>query len=296
MRIIVCIKQICHTYARTGMDPEKNFLAPEDKICRVNPYDEAAMELALRIKELQGVGEIIILTLGPMIADAEIRRCLALGADHLYQIDRDGFRDPWHKSGLLARAARDLEADLVLCGKESLDNQNGQVGAFMAHHLGMPFVSAITDLTIAEDKRSAKARRRAGRGVREVIEAPLPAVFSVDLGSHEPSLPTYPDKKRARSFPIRKICYREEMAPPKIVFTRSFPARPRPKKISAPDYRLEAYDRIQQLLSGSRVEKKGVMLRGNPEQQVEEIISFLRGHGFFLNQKKQPKRDRKFGK
>lgn len=285
MRIVVCVKQICHTYARTGMDPEQNYLAPEDSIYRVNPYDEVAMELALLIKELLGGGEIIILTMGPIIAEAELRRCLAMGADQLYQIDMDGKMDPWSKSVFLARAIKDMEANLILCGKESLDNQSGQIGALMAHHLRMPFVSAITDLTILKNRRSANARRSAGRGVREIIECPLPAVFSVDLGLKEPRLPTYPDKKRAQSLPIQRLSYGEEMAPPKIVSTRIFPPRPRPKKIPAPDSRLEAYDRIQQLLSGSRVEKKGVMLRGNPEQQVEGIISFLQEHGFLESKK-----------
>lgn len=294
MRIIVCVKQICHTYARTGMDPEQNFLAPEDKIYRVNPYDEVAMELALRLKEFLGGGEIIILTLGPIIAEAELRRCLAMGADHLYQIDMNGRMDPWRKSGLLARAIKDMEADLILCGRESLDNQNGQVGAFIAHYLGMPFVSAITDLTILEDKRSTKVKRSAGRGVREVIECSLPAVFSVDLGLHEPRLPAYEEKKQAQSLPIQKLNYPEDMTTPKIISAKIFPPRPRPKKVSTPDSRLEAYDRIQQLLIGSRVERKGVILRGSPESQVEGIISFLQEHDF-LQSKKQQKRNRHHG-
>lgn len=288
MRIIVCVKQICYTYARTGKEPEQNYLAPEDSIYRVNPYDEVAIELALITKELLGGGEIIILTLGPIIAEAELRRCLAMGADHLYQIDMDGKMDAWSKSVFLARAIKAMKADLILCGKESMDNQSGQIAAIIAYHLKMPFVSAITDLTISGDKRSAKARRSAGRGVREIIECPLPAVFSVDLGLKESRLPTYPDKKRAQVFPIQNLNYRREIVPPKIISTRIFPPRPRPKMVPAPASRLEAYDRIQQLLSGSRVEKKGVMLRGNPEQQVEEIISFLQEHGFL-----EPKRPAK---
>ncbi|MDY7035634.1 MAG: electron transfer flavoprotein subunit beta/FixA family protein [Thermodesulfobacteriota bacterium] len=280
MRIIICIKQICYTYTRTGTDPAENFLAPEDKIYRVNPYDEAAMELALRTKEISGQGEIIALTMGPMIAMSELRRCLAMGADHLFHIDRDSGMDPWLKSLVLARAIKEKEANLILCGKESLDNQSGQVGAFMAHHLGMPFVSAITDLTVLKDKHSARIVRSAGRGMREVIESPLPAVFSVDLGLHEPRLPTYEDKKKAWSIPIQKLNHVEDGAGPKIKTRRVFQARPRPKKVPAPDSRLDPYDRIQQLLMGSRVQKKGVMLEGSPESQVEEIISFLQRNGF----------------
>jgi len=287
MRIIVCVKQIRHTYARTGMDPEKHFLAPEDRIYRINPYDEVAIELALRTKEHMGAGEIIILTLGPLIAEAELRRCLAMGADDLYQIDTAAEMDSWSKSRVLARAIKDAQGDLVLCGKESLDNQSGQTGAFMSQHLAVPFVSAITDLTVLEERRSATLQRKAGRGVREVIECPLPAVFSVDLGPIEPRIPTYSDKKQARSFPIRKLSYDNELKPPKIVSTKTFPPSPRPKKVPAPDNTLEAFYRIQELLIGSRIQKSGEMLRGNPESQVEGIIAFLQKHGFLESGKAQ---------
>ena len=287
MRIIVCVKQICHIYARTGMDPGQSFVAPEDRIYRINPYDEAAVEAAVRIKELLGEGEISILILGPIICEAELRRCLAMGADHLYQIDMNDKMDPWRKSGLLASAVKKLEADLVFCGKESMDNQNGQVGAFIAHRLGMPFVSSITDCMILKDKSSASVRRRAGRGRREVVECPLPAVFSADLRFDEIPLPAYVDKKRARTLPIQKLVCGEEVVCAKTISARIFPPRPRPKRVTAPDSRLESYDRIQQLLSGSRVEKKGLMLRGSPESQTEGIISFLKEHGFLETEKRR---------
>jgi electron transfer flavoprotein beta subunit len=280
MRIIICVKQICHTYARTGMDPEKQFLAPEDRIYRINPYDEVAIELALRTKERLGAGKIIILTLGPLIAEAELRRCLAMGADDLYHIDTAEEMDSWSKSRVLARAIRDTQGDLVLCGKESLDNQSGQTGAFISQHLAMPFVSAITDLTVLEKRCSATVQRKAGRGVREVIDCPLPAVFSVDLGPVEPRIPTYSDKKQAWLFPIRKLSYENELKPPKIISTKTFPARPRPKKVPTPVSTLEAYYRIQELLIGSRIQKSGEILRGDPKSQVERIIAFLQEHGF----------------
>jgi electron transfer flavoprotein beta subunit len=198
--------------------------------------------------------------------------------------------DPWRKSELLGRAAKDMGADLVLCGKESLDNQNGQVGAFIAHHLGMPFVSAILGLTIVKNRGLAKVRRSAGRGVREVVECSLPAIFSVDFGFYEPRLPTYEAKKQAQSLPIRKLSYTEEATTHKTISTRIFPPRPRPKKIPSPDSRLEAYDRIRQLLMGSRIEKKGALLKGSPESQAEGIISILQEHGF-IESKKVPKKE-----
>ena len=280
MKIVVSVKQICHIYARSGMDREHNFLTPRDRIYRVNPYDEVAMELAVHLKDSLSDGEIIVVTLGSMIAESEFRRCAAMGADHLYRIDGDDTMDPWSKSVCLARAIKDMDPDLILCGKESLDNRNGQVGAYLAYHLGMPFVSGIMDVSIENNRASAMAQRKAGRGIRELMECPLPAVLSVDLGGHEPRLPSWEDKKRARSMPIRVLRYPDGIPTSKTVSKKSFPPRPRPKRVPAPDCRLPAFYRIEQLLAGSRVEKKGEILTGRPESQAEGIISFLQRHGF----------------
>ena len=285
MRIVVCVKQISHAYTRTGMNPERDFLGPEDEVFRVNPYDELAVAVALRIKDLVGEGEINVLTLGPIIAEKELRRCMAMGADHLYQIDITGRVDTWQKSLFLARAIKEIGADLVLCGKESIDSRNGQVGAFVARHLGVPFVSCIRDVWISSGKGSLEVQRSAGRGIREVIECPLPAVFSVDSGAIEPPFPTYEDKKQSQNLPVQRIIYDKDTVIPQSICTKTFPPRPRPKKAPAPDPRLDAFNRIGQLLTGSRVEKKGEMLRGSPESQVEGIISFLEGHGFLKPKK-----------
>ena len=288
MRIIVCVKQIHHIYARTGLNPEQYFLTDEDSIYRINPYDEAALELALQVKERRDDVEIILLTLGPIIAETELRRCLALGADDIYRIEMEEELDSWFKSKLLVRATKDIGADLVLCGKESLDKQNGQVGALMAHRLDMPFLSAVLDLTI-RDNGTVETRRAADRGVREVIECPLPAVLTVDLGSHEPRLPIYEDKKRTRSMEIKRLSYPNEIPTNKTMSNRVFPPRPRPKKTPAPDSKSEAFYRVEQLLAGSSIQKKGIILDGNPESQVQGIISYLEEHGFLESNKGQKK-------
>lgn len=280
MKAIVCIKQILHTYARTGISPGRNFLAPEDQVALINPCDELALAMALRFRERLGKCEIVLLSLGPVIADKGLRRCLAMGADCLYQIDVTGHMDPWCKSVFLARAIERMGADLVLCGKESLDTRNGQIGAFVAHHLGLPFVSSIRDISFAQNKSSVEIQRSAGRGVREIIKCALPAVFSVDTGALEIPFPSYKDKKLSQLLPVQKIIFDEEMVRPKTVARMVFPARPRPKKTPPPDSRLPAYDRIEQLLSGTRIEKRGQMVGGSPEDQVEQIVSFLQEHGF----------------
>jgi len=289
MKIIVCAKQIRHTYARTGVSPESHFISPEDGVYRVNPHDEAALELALRLKDECENITVTLLTLGPMIAQNEIQRCLATGADDLYQIkvngqstlDRDPLDqpDPWVKSDLMARAVRELRGDLVLCGKESLDKSSGQLGALLAHRLDLPFVSAITNVSMDESIGTLQAQRSAGRGVREVIECRPPAVFSVDLGP-DLRLPKFAQRQWAKTYTPRQLDYGADVDAPKIVCTHRFQPRPRPKIVSAPDSRLHAYERIMQLLSGSKVEKKGEILTGSPESQVEGIIAFLKANGF----------------
>ena len=289
MKIIVCAKQIRHTYARTGKSPESDYIGPEDGIYRVNPYDEAALELALRLNDEDDNITVTLLTLGPMIAEEEMRRCLATGADNLYQInvhaspssDSDPLNqpDPWVKSDLMARAVKELNGDLILCGKESLDKGSGQVGALLAHRLDLPFVSAITDLSMADNGGMLKVQRSAGRGVREIIECRLPAVFSVDLGP-DLRLPKFVGRPWAETYNPRQLDYGADVAAPKLVCTRRYQPRPRPKLVNAPDSRQHAYERIMQLLTGSTVEKKGEMLTGNPESQVEGIIAFLKTNGF----------------
>ena len=294
MKIIVCAKQIRHTYARTGISPESHFICPEDGVYRVNPHDEAALELALRLKDETENITVTLLTLGPMIAEHEMRRCLATGADNLYQINVHGQPpsdsdpldqpDPWVKSDLMARAVKELKGDLVLCGKESLDKGSGQVGALLAHRLDLPFVSAITDLSMHTTGGTLQVQRSAGRGVREIIECRLPAVLSVNLGP-ELRLPEFARRQWAKAYAPRQLDYGADVDAPKIVCTRRFQPRPRPKMVAAPDSRQHAYERIMQLLTGSKVEKKGEILTGSIESQVGGIISFLKAHGFLETSK-----------
>ncbi|MCA1795222.1 MAG: hypothetical protein LC660_15375 [Desulfobacteraceae bacterium] len=195
--------------------------------------------------------------------------------------DTDPFSqpDPWVKANLISQAAKSLEADLVLCGKESLDRASGQVGALVAGQLDWPFVSAITDLSFDKETRLVSVLRSAGRGVREMIECPLPAVFSVELGA-ELRLPTIEKRKLADACDIRTPDITPETIPGKIICQDIFQPKPRPRLIQTPDSSLNAFDRILQLLAGSRIEKKGELLTGSTTSQVEGIIRFLKNNEF----------------
>jgi electron transfer flavoprotein beta subunit len=289
MRIVVCVKQIAHTYARTGMDPDQYYLSPEDQVFRINPCDELAMGMALHAKKLTGKGKIFLLTLGPIVAGEALLRCMALGADHLCQVEMEDKIDPWQKSVFLSQTIRNLKADLVFCGKESLDTRNGQMGAFLAHHLTLPFVSCVRSIKQLKKSGPSQVERNAGRGTREIVECPLPAVFSVDPGAGFSPMPTWKEKRRAGSLPVRKYLYNKDSVVPKVVAVKTFAPRPRPKPVTPPNSRVQAFERVQQLLTGSLVEKKGEMLAGNLHSQVEGIVDFLKNNRFLPSNKEKNK-------
>ena len=292
MNIIVCLKPIRQIYARTSNDVSENFLAVEDEIHRINPYDESALELALKVKEAQPSSKITVVTLGPIIADNELNRSLAFGVDSFIQIDTRlpaDEMDSRQKAEYLARAVKEIGADLILCGKESLDRRNGQLAAFLAHRLELPFVSAILELEIDNYLIQAKVTRKIGGGRREVYACDLPALFSVDIASTPLPMPTAQAKSRAMQLPMQVLNYSDQVIQRQSEFIRVFPPKPRPKKVKAPDSQSPAFKRIRQLLEGFHVEKKGTLLTGSPESQADAIISFLQERGLIGLANEHPK-------
>ena len=287
MKVVVCVKQIHHVYARTGRDPKTHFIADEDRVDIVNPYDELAVEEAIRIKEKLGRGEVILVTLGDLFAEKSLKRCLAMGADRLIQVNDSSFGklDAWGSSVVLARAIRRLDPDLVLCGKEALDENSGQVGATIADLLGLPYVSSVVKLDLSFDEKKARVHRALGKGDKEVVESDMPALFSVDKGLNEPRYPALPNLLRALDQKVE--CWDRELLgvqmsdlqPMTEVVGIHYP-RPRPKKIAPPDSQLDGFERVLSLLSGSRTEKKGNVLEGSPETMASEIVRFLIENGF----------------
>ncbi len=280
MRIIVCIKQIQHVFGKSGRDDTTNFISHHDEISCINPLDIAALELALGVKDSEKEAEVILLTLGPLTAESDLRRCFAMGADVLCRIDNSDRMDGWTKSLLLADGMKKLKADLVFCGEKSMDSGSGQTGPFLAAHLGLPFISRVMDIIVSESGQPVRVERNCGRGKREIVESGLPAVFSAAAGSKIPRYPSLENKRRLSQEPIRNLSVRQQTTAPKVISTRIFSARPRPKQVVPPDSSLPALKRIEQLLRGSNVEKRGEMVKGTPEQQVERIISFLQEKDF----------------
>lgn len=187
MNIIVCAKQVPDTETRIKIAADKKSIETADINWILNPYDEYAVEEALQIKEKQGEGKVTILTLGPERSVAAIRSALAMGADDAILIKTgDEHHDSLSTAKALVEVLKDMEFDLLLFGKQAVDDDNLQVGPMVAELLGLPCATAITELELQDGKAVVK---REVEGGAEVLETSLPAVFSADKGLNEPRYP-----------------------------------------------------------------------------------------------------------
>ena len=192
MNMIVCVKQVLDPEAPPAsfkVDPSTNKVVPPPGVPPViSPFDEQAVEAALRIKDVQG-GKITILSLGTNLLREVVKRPLAMGADELILLEDDAFADSdsWSTAYALAMAIKKVgEYDLIFCGRQAADWDAGQVGSGIAEILGLPSITVAQKIDITDGK--AKVERVTADGY-EVIEVSLPALITV---SNELGEPRYP--------------------------------------------------------------------------------------------------------
>jgi len=279
MKIIVCIKQVAQVYVQNAYDPETRGLVTDGLVYILNPYDEVAVEEALRHKERAGDGEVTVVTVGPERSADALRWCFAMGADEAIHVLSDGeeFTTPWTTAYILADCIGGMEYDMLLFGRKAIDDEMGQVGTLVAELLELPVVTAVVDVSIPDADR-AEVQRTVGRGNREKVTCPIPAVFTVDTKLNRPRYPTFPSRKAARAKPIQRI----EMASlsplpahPGIDVVRLAPPKLRPKRILTPDSSLSPAERMRFVMTGGLGTKKGGSTSGDPEQIASDILDFL---------------------
>jgi electron transfer flavoprotein beta subunit len=203
VNILVCMKQVPDTETKIQINAEGSGILTEGIKYVMNPYDEFAVEEALRIKEKLG-GTVTIVSMGPARATEAIRTALAMGADKGVHLNDPAFEgaDSYATAKALAAAIKTLPHDVILGGKQAVDNDNAQVYAALAELLGIPHVSVVTKLEIGADGKSATAEREVEGGAKEVIQASLPALFAAQKGLNEPRYASLPGIMKAKKKPI----------------------------------------------------------------------------------------------
>ena len=181
---VVCIKQVPDTETRVKVAADGKTLDPAGVTMILNPYDEFAVEQALRVKEGGAGGEVVVISLGPAAVQATLRNALAMGADRALHLKSDvPAPDALAVAGALAAAIRPLGPQIVWLGRQAVDDDGAQVGPMLATLLGWPGVSAVAKFELAGN--AARVEREI-EGGRELIDVPLPAVLTTDKGLNEP--------------------------------------------------------------------------------------------------------------
>jgi electron transfer flavoprotein beta subunit len=200
MKIAVCVKRVPDSETRVKISSDGKSLDEAGVKFVLNPYDEFAIEEALRRKEKAGAGEVVIVSLGPAAAQETIRTALAMGADRgvLLQVDKIP-ADPYETAKVIAAELQVGTWDLILFGRMAIDDYNHQVGPLVAELLELPCVTAVAHLDI--DGTKGVAEREIEGGI-EVVDFSLPAVLTTDKGLNEPRYPALKGIMAAKKKPL----------------------------------------------------------------------------------------------
>jgi electron transfer flavoprotein beta subunit len=185
MKIIVCVKQVPDTEARIRISPEGAGILEADLNWIVSPYDEFAIEEALRIKEAKG-GEVVLVSMGPDRAQSALRSGLAMGADSAVHLKDPAFdaTDTLGTARALAAAIKTLAPfDLVLAGQQGVGGDHSQIPGLLAEMLDLPQVTMAVKVELGDGKAVVT---RETEGAHETWETALPAVISAQKGLNEP--------------------------------------------------------------------------------------------------------------
>ena len=201
MKIIVVIKRVPDTETQVRIGGDGKTIDPSGVVYVMNPYDEYAVEEAIRLKEKFG-GEITIICVGPEEATKEIRTAIAMGCDTGVLLkDQAGRLDPTGVARVLTEEIKGREYDLILFGKKNVDDDYGQIPLLVAARLDLPAVTAINQLEVGADGKMATVRRNIEGGA-EVYEVKLPAVLTAEKGLNEPRYPNLIAVRKSMKAPL----------------------------------------------------------------------------------------------
>lgn len=284
MKIVVCLKEVIDPALALDFGLQNQVLFREGLPRRLDPASAMALQKALELKAADSGAEITAVSIGPERLESYLRDALALGAGRATLIRNEEPTTPYRKALLLAGVAARWGADIVFTGARSLDTSNGQVAALVAARLGWPCVLDAVSLEMAANEKNTVLVRDIGRGEREKVRCPLPAVVAFK-GEGKLPYATLDRLIESRQAPVAVITptdlgisTSELNNDPIHISGLSFP-RPRLRKAPPLDSSLPAFERILQLLEGGISRRRGLMLTGDIDQMVEHLFELLKEAG-----------------
>lgn len=275
MRIVVCVKQVPDTMD-VKIDPTTNNLQRSSVGGTINPSDKSAVAIALKLKEKTGA-EIVVISMGPPQAAAELEKCLSWGADSAYLLSDRKFvgADTLATSRTLADFIKTLDADIVLCGAEAVDGSTGQVGPEIGERMGLPTITYVEDVDVDENK--AIVRRNTGVYL-ETYSVELPFIACILKNDANPEK-VNDDKKditvvNADSFDEKTIG--SNGSPTKVV-TISYGKKD--NDYLWVDYKWDLEKRMEFIFNGGLEIKEYNLIKSSPEDSAGFILDEIYNMG-----------------
>ena len=202
MKILVPIKRVIDFNVRVQLKRDNSGVNTDGVKMSINPFDEIAVEEALRIKEAGNAEEVIVVSIGTNDVQQQLRTALAMGADRAIHVDIDSEVQPLHAARLLKAIVAREDAELVILGKQAIDDDSNQTGQMLAALLDRPQATFASKVELADGK--ATVTREVDAGL-ETIEVDLPAVLTTDLRLNQPRFVKMPDIMKAKKKPLDTI-------------------------------------------------------------------------------------------
>lgn len=255
MEIVVCIKQVPDT-TEVRINPETNTLIREGVPSIINPFDENAIEEAIRMRDKNG-GKVTVITMGPPQAKEALKQAIAMGADDVILVSDRAFAgsDTWATSYTLAQTIKTLgKIDLIICGKQAIDGDTAQVGPGISEWLNIPQVTFAVKVEVLGDKLKVE---RLLEEINEVVEVPMPCVITVVKQINEPRIPSLKGMMRAKKIEIKTLSASDINAELQKTGHNGSPTRV--VKIFTPPHK-----------------SQGEMLSGSTDEVVSQLVSKLK--------------------
>jgi len=213
MKIMVPVKRVVDYNVKVRVKSDNTGVELANVKMSMNPFDEIAVEEALRLKEAGSAEEIIVVSIGPKAATETIRTGLAMGADRGILVEHDGDAEPLAIAKILKAIIADENPDIVLLGKQAIDGDNSQTGQMLAQLMGWPQGTFASEVALSDG--GVNVTREVDGGL-ETVKLTLPAIITTDLRLNEPRYASLPNIMKAKRKPIDEKTpddYGVDMAP-----------------------------------------------------------------------------------
>lgn len=225
MKILVPIKRVIDFNVRVQLKRDNSGVQTDGVKMSINPFDEIAVEEALRIKEAGSADEVVVVSIGNKDVQQQLRTALAMGADRAVHVETVGEVQPLHAARLLKAVTERENCELVILGKQAIDDDSNQTGQMLAALLARPQATFASKVELGDGK--VVVMREVDAGL-EKIEVDLPAVLTTDLRLNQPRFVKMPDIMKAKKKPLEALAADElGTDKPPMLETVSYAAPPK---------------------------------------------------------------------